>query len=376
MQLTQADSLRLNVLLKQPLQAIRIDEGKMIVYGLTEKGEPKIQLNPDCKDEVYVKRVKELISTQILGSPGGYPVFLKRWTRMGQTRSESLERLLQLGEPEAVVAVVGAPGITDELARRAWWALPSADSARRMLEQKAVAEGEMGKVLSEFLLEFLPFEEEPKNLIKSVELVLQPNLITEEEKLSLWKKGQRKNGYLVGFLTAIPDELPIQNKAHPKLEQWQSVLSTLAGEDNIIAEALIRILSADGQNFLHTFDTVMKKPSNQDVVVALFEAVEQYLSSVRPHTDTRRDIDEIKNEINSYIDKTQACCHADAISQVLDQLPDALEHVEALLSLSCLGEQLLAPIFAKTDAVGSVMRKKIEPVTTPVLQCVNTLRGI
>ena len=87
MQLSQEDSLRLNVLLNQTLHAVRIDEGKMIVYGLTERGEAKIQLNPNCKEEVYIRRVKEMISSHVLGSPGGYPVFLKRWTRMGQQRS-------------------------------------------------------------------------------------------------------------------------------------------------------------------------------------------------------------------------------------------------------------------------------------------------
>ena len=65
MQLSQEDSLRLNVLLNQALQAIRIDEGKMIVYGLTERGEAKIQLNPNCKDELYIRRVKEAISSHI-----------------------------------------------------------------------------------------------------------------------------------------------------------------------------------------------------------------------------------------------------------------------------------------------------------------------
>ena len=114
MDLSAEDSLRLNVLLNQDLQAVRIDDSKMIVYGLTEKGEAKVPLNPNCRDEQYIKRVKEVISSHVLGSPGGYPIFLRRWTRMGQTRDESLDRLLQLGEPEAVVAVVHAPGLTDE----------------------------------------------------------------------------------------------------------------------------------------------------------------------------------------------------------------------------------------------------------------------
>jgi len=44
-----------------------------------------------------------MLSSHVLGSPGGYPVFLQRWTRMGQTRDTQLDKLLLLGEPEAVV---------------------------------------------------------------------------------------------------------------------------------------------------------------------------------------------------------------------------------------------------------------------------------
>ena len=44
---------------------------------------------------------------------------------MGQARDDSLAQLLLLGEPEAVVAAVHAPGLTDELAARAWWAMPN-----------------------------------------------------------------------------------------------------------------------------------------------------------------------------------------------------------------------------------------------------------
>ena len=109
MELSAEDNLRLNVLLAQELHAVRIDESKMIVYALTGKGEAKVPLNPTGKDEAYIKEVKALFSTHVMGSPGGYPVYLKRWTRMGQARDESLAQLLLLGEPEAVVAAVHAP---------------------------------------------------------------------------------------------------------------------------------------------------------------------------------------------------------------------------------------------------------------------------
>jgi hypothetical protein len=121
MQLSNEDNLRLNVLLAQDLKAVRIDESKMIVYALSAKGDAKVQLNPTCKDEKYIRLVKELLSNKIMGSPGGYPVYIKRWTRMGQERrEESLAQLLLLGEQEAVVAVVHAPILTPEIARHAW----------------------------------------------------------------------------------------------------------------------------------------------------------------------------------------------------------------------------------------------------------------
>ena len=110
MDLSAEDNLRMNVLLSQKLQAVRIDESKMIVYALTDRGEAKVPLNPSGRPEQYLRKVKELISGHILGSPGGYPVYLRRWTRMGQMRDDSLEQLLMLGEPEAVVAAVCSPG--------------------------------------------------------------------------------------------------------------------------------------------------------------------------------------------------------------------------------------------------------------------------
>ena len=375
MQLSQEDSLRLNVLMNQVLHAVRIDEGKMIVYGLTERGEAKIQLNPNCKEEVYIRRVKEMISSHVLGSPGGYPVFLKRWTRMGQQRSNNLESLLKLGEPEAVVAVVGAEGITDEIARRAWWAMPNADNARRMLARQEVARGKMGKLLAEFLLEFLPFEEEPRNMIESVRLVLQPGLVDATTRESLWSKGQRKNAYLVGFLHASPDTLPQMSVAHPDFPNYQAALVRLSEQGNPIAQMLLRILNEQGQSFLNTIEAVLNKPANQDVIVALFEAIEAYFQAIRPHNERRRDIDQILTEAKQFCTISGSCRHQEAIEAIKAQLPDILPLLESLFVLACVGEQLIAPIFATTDAVGSVMRRKIEPVTKPLTQHTGVLLG-
>ena len=367
MELSTEDSLRLNVLLAQNLQAVRIDESNMIVYALTENGEAKVRLNPNCKDEKYLKQVKELFSTHVLGSPGGYPIYLRRWTRMGQARADNLEKLLLLGEPEAVVH---APGITSEVARRAWWAMPSSENARRMLNREAVMNGDMGPVLSEFLVEFMPFEEDPQAMMESVRLVLQkPGLIDEETRASIWNKAQRKNALYVGFLASQPDDLPGQQPVHNEYATLQLQLQPLVDVGNPFAVQLLRTLSGPGQTYLHTVEQVLGKPSNQDVVVVLLDTIRDYFASIRPEEELIREVDEVKGIAD------QALAHpGEALQAVLEAAPGQAGRIHAMLILSLVGERLVAPIFALTDAVGSVMRKKIEPVSRPVLENIDKLR--
>ncbi|MBD3620123.1 MAG: sulfur reduction protein DsrS [Chromatiales bacterium] len=369
MELSAEDSLRLNVLLAQNLHAVRIDESNLIVYALSDKGEAKVQLNPNCKDEKYIKMVKELFSTHVLGSPGGYPIYLRRWTRMGQQRADNLEKLLLLGEPEAVVAVVYAAGITDEVARRAWWAMPSSENARRMLDRQEVVDGEMGPVLSEFLVEFMPFEEEPLAQMESVRLVLQtPGLIDEATRESIWKKANRKNAFYVGFLASQPDDLPDPVSAHAEYETVHEALAPLVEADNPFAKQFLRLLSTPGQTYLSTVEKVLKKPSNQDVVVRLFDTVRDYFESVRQQDEPIRELAEIERIVGETLAKPP-----EALQQVLTTVPDQKTRIESMLFLSLIGERLVAPIFALTDAVGSVMRKKIEPVATPILEHIGKL---
>lgn len=374
MQLSAEDNLRLNVLLAQQLHAVRIDESKMIVYALTAKGEAKVPLNPIGKDEAYIKEVKALLSTHVMGSPGGYPVYLKRWTRMGQARDESLAQLLLLGEPEAVVAAVHAQGLTDELAARAWWAMPTSENARRMLEKQAVVEGETGKVLAEFLIEFLPFEEDQNDMIESVRLVLQPGLISQQEKEKLWSKTKTKRSFYVGFLHGSADDLPIEVDAHREHEKISELLQSLLNENNAYAMLLEKVLSAKGQAYIKTIEDALKKPGNQDVVVSLLEAVASYFSSIVPEQFTEDDIEAICSEAENL-----CCSNNEDINQVVSALSDVSDNVQKYLSamtvLACLSVKLVNPIFSRTDAIGTVMRKKIKPVTDPLLEQLQQLRG-
>ena len=370
MQLSNEDQLRLNVLVAQPLQAVRIDESRMRVHALAERGEASVQLNPTCKDEKYTRLIRQFLSSHYLGSPGGYPVFLKRWTRMGQARRDSLEKLLLIAEPEAVAAVVHAPGLTDELARRAWWSGANAENARQMLEKERVVNGSMGVELARFLVEFLPFEEEQKAIIDSVRLVLQPGLIDDGTRREIWNRGKRKNSYYVGFLQQTPHDLPVRVAAHEKWRRLSSGLSAEIEKGNDVAEILHQAFSSEGQAFLSTANLVLQKPSDQDVAVAILNTIGGYFGKVDVHPSTWRDIKSLSHRADKFL-----ASHDTRITSVLAMDSSLQPQLRALLNLSMVSETLVDPIFGMTDAIGSVMRKKIAPVVKFVSACLQMLQS-
>jgi hypothetical protein len=369
MDLSSEDSFRLNVLLANKPLAIRIDESRLIVHGLSARGVAKIQLNPSGRVESYLRLVRELISGHILGSPGGYPIYLRRWTRMGQMRDESLEQLLMLGEPEAVVAAVCAPGLTDELARRAWWAMEDAENARRMLCNPAVRAGEMGRVLADYLIEYLPFESEPERATESVRLCLQPGLLDLDRRLDLWKRSARKPAHQLGFLLALPDELPDPEPARRDAADLEARLEGLILADDACARLLLRVFSGPGQTFLRTLGTFLAKPPTQDLVVAVFDLTRDYFAPLRPKGDPDLPLDILWAEAQAYVaeDSSAGSCLALA--------PDLAGEVAAMRLLSGLGYGVLRGPLLDSTAAGSLMRRKLAPVLDRIQDQVDVLRG-
>ena len=374
MDLSSEDALRINVLLAGSVKAVRIDESRMTLYALSDKGEARVRLNPNCRDETYLRRVREALSSHVLGSPGGYPVYLKRWTRMGQTRDGILESLLLLGEPEAVVAVVNAPGITNEIASRAWWASQTAENARCMLAQQSVVEGDMGPVLADFLVEFLPFETEARDMIASVRLILQSGLVSNETRAELWGRGKHKNAYYVGFLQAVPDELPARVEPHPLRGEICEKLEGLTETGNPFAVQLCRLLGSEGQGFLDAVESVLDKPSNQDVMVSLLHAIAAYFHTICTNDATGL---QTMDEILAAVDDLMICASAPGqpLGELLAKVPGMEREVHAMLVLSMVDEPLVNPIFSRTDAIGTVMRRKLRPVSEPLQQSINSLRN-
>ncbi len=357
------------------IQAIRVDATNMTIYGLSPRGTASIKLHPNVRADQYLRTVRELLAGHAIGSPGGYPVYLQRWTRMGQARDKGLDRLLLLGEPEAVTSVAYSNGLTDELARRAWWAMPVADHARRMLERECVVQGSMGKVLADYLVEHLPFESNPHIIIETISILLQPGLIDENTRQQLWKKGSLDNAYLVGFLARIPDELPNQQQPRADFDTVKIKLAKLGAQNNIYAKSLLRLLSEPGQSFLHAFEEVLRYPADQDVVLALLEALWSYFSEL--HLEISHGNEDTVETILARASTTLANENQPSeLTELLKTAPDLTAEIQAILVLSSIDANIATPILSQTTAHGTLMRKKLEPISLPMLQQIAILRGI
>ena len=372
-ELTSEDALRLNVMLAGELQAIRIDEANMTVLGLSPRGEAAVKLHPVGRNDQYLRRVRELLAGHAIGSPGGYPVYIQRWTRMGQARDKGLDRLLLLGEPEAVVSVAYSNGLTEELARCAWWAMPTADNARRMLERECVVQGQIGKTLADYLIEHLPFENEPHVIMDTVRIVLQPGLTDATAQQRLWKKAAYDNAYYIGFLERMPDNLPEPHAPRADWEAQREKLTSLSAQENPYACQLEKLLSGPGLAFLRTSEEVLRHPENQDVVIALLNSVATYFSAVRPSAGN------CIHSVETALTHAEALCANNKqpveIQELLKTVPELAGEIRAMIALACMNAEVATPVLALTTASGTLMRKKLEPVTTPILQLFATLRG-
>lgn len=296
-ELSPEDQFRLNVLLAQEIRAVRIDESSMVLHARLAGGdEASLPLHPDCRPDRYLRLVRETLSGHALGSPGGYPVYLSRWTRHGQMESANLGQLLLIGEPEAVIAVVHSPALTDTIAEDAWWVMPTIENARLMLAREAVARGRMGTVLADFLIEHLPFlQEDHLSIMDTVSVLLQSGTLSSAQRETIWRRGKQQNSYYVAFLDLPGERLP---------------------------ESAFLLASME----------ILTRPDIQEVVSRTLDAIGQYFST-----------------------------HA-----ALEPSYSA-ENAEVRQRLGLVSAEQVQTVFARSTAIGSLMRRKLEPITRPIV---------
>ena len=189
----------------------------------------------------------------------------------------------------------------------------------------------------------------------------------------------RKNALRVGFLTAPPEALPKSAPAVP-LDGDLHHLKDLSRTGNPWARILLNGFSEPGQTWIRTAMAVLKKPATQGVVWKLLGAIGDHFSITDhgqdPNTaDTNGPENEPTFERLRENTRRQLQTPQEPLLELLNALPDDRRTIEALLILAQVDGELVTPIFARSSAVGSVMRKQIEPVVTPILAQLDTLYG-
>jgi hypothetical protein len=338
------DILKLNVLIATSV-AIRIDTYKLTVVGLNAQfKEQIIALKPSGDSEVYIKEVKKLLVTQVLGAMGGYPSYLKRWSRMGQVESSNLTSLLKLGEVEAVVAVSNSTNLDNDLLKLTWWCATNTDNqaeiGRFLLTKPFVLNTQTGREIAQYLLEFLPFVNDIEQLIDTTSLVLQEGLIEQKDKDRLWKQGQRKTAFLVGFVERMRGNLP--NEFNLKIPNYEH-------------SDLQIINNQQSQLFLTTLGHILKKINQEYVLYRALEVLGQYMS----HQDIsmQNTIEKITNQVSD-------------LSLTANNEQDKLD---ARLLLAGVSEKLVVSTISAHHLTGSAIRKKLAHVLEPIQQALKTL---
>ncbi len=342
--LTPEDTLKLNVLISTSI-AIRIDVYKLVVVGLTkDRKEQTIALNPSGDSNQYIQAVQKLLTSKILGSMGGYPSYLKRWSRMGQVSSSNLISLLKIGSIEAVVAVANSKNLDDEIIELVWWCATNTDQqaeiARFLLTRDFVVKHDVGKKIAHYLLEFLPFTNDTAQLIDTTNLILQEDLISQEAKDRLWKQGQRKTAFLVGFIERMKDNLPNNN-------------NIIAIDKNI--KELDCVNTEQGQIMLNTIAHILKKINQEYVLYRTLEVLGSCLS--HPMIQPLNKIEDLQTQAQS----------------VLEKLDLGDEKIKARLLLAGVSEQLVVSTISAHGLTGSAIRKKLANVLSPIQDALKLL---
>jgi hypothetical protein len=172
-------------------------------------------------------------------------------------------------------------------------------------------------------------------------------VLTDAERLSMWKRGNSRNSYYVAFLELQPDNLPSPRAARAD----HGNVPMLA--DNPYSVMLEKALSGQGQTFLATTAIILDHPEIQEVVNHTLNALANWCAPLRRAAAETRDA---------------------ARTALIAAAPQFASDCAALDALAAVDAESVRPIFLKTTAIGSLMRRKIQPIVTPLLDSIAVLR--
>jgi len=120
---------------------------------------------------------------------------------------------------------------------------------------------------------------------------------------------------------------------------------------------------------------VLEKPLNQDVVNELFDSLAALAKPFKPVRDMDLIIDEVLQLADAISTGEAPDITPEGLIEVRDALPELSREIRAMIILASLGYPVVRPVFSHSTAIGSLMRRKIEPVTNPVFEQFSILTG-
>jgi hypothetical protein len=186
----------------------------------------------------------------------------------------------------------------------------------------------------------------------------------------LWNSGATRNAYRIGFLHATADALPDPREAREDFALHADALQHIGSKGNALALLLHKLLDSPGQTFLAASASVLRAPQDQEAAVALMGCIAEYFAPASGLIARAREVPDLQQDADALcLEPTGTSDDADGtLRDLLDAVPGLRDEVHAMVFLGGASEDLLVPVFSQTDAVGSVMRRRLEPITAPLLE--------
>jgi len=302
LELSNEDSLRLNVLVMN-VEAVRIDERSMAVYGLSARGEAR------CNSiRRTVRSYCARCASSCLRTHSDRRAAIRCTLTAGRAwpgARPNLAKLLMLGENRGHrgrACVRRAHG--GDCALRVW-VDPSSENARRMLARECVVQSDMAGIGR------LPHRTPAvRKRTARHHRYGATRAASRADRAGCTSapvgEGAAQSVYRIGFLEAEPDSLPQPLPARADLETLRPALTKFAASNNPLALLLLRTLDSPGQTFAATCEQVLHKLSSQEAVVAVLNALSRYFLSVRSSDQPTQDIALILEEAASRLDAWSA----------------------------------------------------------------------
>ena len=125
-------------------------------------------------------------------------------------------------------------------------------------------------------------------------------------------------------------------------------------------------MSESGQQFLKTLRRCLAKPNNQDVVISLLNVIGHYFLMLNSDNRRYRDLQMWNTDARRLLKER----HIPSLEDCSDRL---LAYGESIMALSLVDETMVGPVFSVSDAIGTVMRKRIKPITDDINKHIDQL---